>query len=123
MKAKLLFSLTLCFSFLFANATTTTIIDHDPVGTYEFTVTDIPDQADVKGEMIVAKTDGVVTVTFTSSAGDASLSDVKLDGHKLTGKLEMQGIILKLSGTFSGDKFEGQWNTEFGALPITAAKK
>lgn len=123
MKAKMLFSLTLCFSFLFAATTNAATLDHDPVGTYAFTVTDIPDQADVKGDMIVARSGDEVTVKFSSSAGDAALSDVKLDGHTLTGKLEMQGIILKLKGSFDGDKFEGQWNTEFGALPITAIKK
>ncbi len=123
MKAKMLFTFTVCLSFLFANTLEAATTLHDPVGTYEFEVTDIPDQADVTGEMVVSRTDGKLKVVFSSALGEIELTDAKLDGHKLTGKIEAQGIVLKLSGTFSGDSFKGQWNTEFGALPITATKK
>lgn len=123
MKAKMLFTLTLCLSFLFVNTIDAATMVHDPAGTYAFEVTDIPDQPDVKGTMVVSKVDGKVKVTFDSSAGEIELADAKLDGHKLTGKIETQGIVLKLSGTFTSSGFEGQWNTEFGALPITATKK
>ncbi|MFK7983043.1 MAG: hypothetical protein AB8G86_23890 [Saprospiraceae bacterium] len=123
MKAKMLFTFTLCLSFLFANTLEAAAILHDPVGTYEFEVTDIPDQADVTGTMVVSRTDGKLKVVFDSSAGEIELADAKLEGHKLTGKIDVQGIVLKLSGKFSGNNFEGQWNSEFGALPITATKK
>ena len=123
MKAKMLFTLTLCLSFLFANTIDAATTLHDPVGTYAFEVTDIPDQADVTGDMVVSKEGGKVKVVFTSAMGEIELMDAKLDGHKLTGKIEAQGIVLKLSGKFSGDSFEGQWNSEVGALPITATKK
>jgi len=123
MKAKILLTFSLCLSFLFANALDTPITLHDPVGTYDFEVTDIPDQADVKGTMVVSRVDGKIKVNFNSSAGDIDLADAKLDGHKLTGKIDVQGIVLKLSGTFTSNGFEGQWNTEFGALPISASKK
>lgn len=123
MKAKLLFTFTLCLSFLFVNTIEAVTTLHDPVGTYEFEVTDIPDQADVTGEMVVSKENGKVKVVFTSAMGEIELTDAKLDGHKLTGKIEAQGIVLRLSGKFSGDSFEGQWNSEVGALPITATKK
>jgi len=123
MKAKMLFTFTVCLSFLFANTLEAATILHDPVGTYEFEVTDIPDQPDVKGTMVVSKEDGKLKVNFNSSAGDIDLADAKLDGHKLTGSIDVQGIVLKLSGKFTSDGFEGQWNTEFGALPITATKK
>ena len=123
MKAKMLFTFTLCLSFLFANTLEAATILHDPVGTYEFEVTDIPDQADVTGTMVVSRVDGKLKVVFNSSAGEIELADAKLEGHKLTGKIDVQGIVLKLSGKFSGDNFDGQWNSEFGAIPITASKQ
>ena len=123
MKAKMLLTFSLCLSFLFANALDTATALHDPVGTYDFEVTDIPDQADVKGTMVVSKVDGKVKVNFSSSAGEIELADAKLDGHKLTGKIDVQGVVLKLTGKFTSNGFEGQWNSEFGALPITASKK
>ena len=123
MKAKMLFTFTLCLSFLFANTLEAATILHDPVGTYEFEVTDIPDQPDVTGTMVVSRVDGKLKVVFNSSAGEIELADAKLEGHQLTGKIDVQGIVLKLSGKFSGDNFEGQWNSEFGAIPITASKQ
>ncbi|GEM_PF-1361044 len=123
MKAKMLFTLTLCLSFLFVNTIDAATTFHSPVGTYDFEVTDIPDQPDVKGTMVVSKVDGKIKVIFDSSAGEIELADAKLDGHKLTGKIDVQGIVLKLSGKFTDSGFEGQWNSEFGALPITASKK
>ena len=123
MKAKMLFTFTLCLSFLFANTLEAASILHDPVGTYEFEVTDIPDQPDVTGTMVVSRVDGKLKVVFNSSAGEIELADAKLESHKLTGKIDVQGIVLKLSGKFSGDNFDGQWNSEFGAIPITATKK
>ena len=123
MKAKMLFTFTLCLSFLLANTLEAATILHDPVGTYEFEVTDIPDQPDVTGTMVVSRVDGKLKVVFNSSAGEIELADAKLEGHQLTGKIDVQGIVLKLSGKFSGDNFEGQWNSEFGAIPITASKQ
>ena len=125
MKAKLVLTFGLFFSFFATNflQANEIITVHDPVGVYDFVVTDIPDQPDVKGTMTVARKDGKVTVKFSSSAGDADLTNVKLDGHNLTGKLDMQGIVLNLKGKFTETGFEGQWNTEFGAIGITATKK
>lgn len=123
MKVKMLFTLTLCLSFLLVNTVDAATTIHDPSGTYEFEVTDIPDQPDVKGTMVVSKVAGKVKVSFNSSAGEIELADAKLDGHKLTGKIDVQGIVLKLSGNFTSNGFEGQWNSEFGALPITATRK
>ena len=73
--------------------------------------------------MVVSRVDGKLKVVFNSSAGEIELADAKLEGHQLTGKIDVQGIVLKLSGKFSGDNFEGQWNSEFGAIPITASKQ
>ena len=123
MKAKLVFTFTLCLSFLMANTIEAATILHDPVGTYAFEVTDIPDQPDVTGDVVVSREDGKLKVVFSSAMGEIELADAKLEGDKLTGKIEAQGIILRLSGKFSGDSFEGQWNSEVGALPITATKK
>ena len=123
MKAKMLFTFTLCLSFLLTSTLDAAPTLHDPVGTYEFEVTDIPDQPDVTGTMVVSRVDGKIKVNFSSSAGDIDLADAKLDGHKLTGSIDVQGIVLKLSGKFTESGFEGQWNSEFGALPITASKK
>jgi len=122
MKAKFLFSFAL-LSLLFINATNANTLNHDPSGTYDFEVTDIPDQADVKGTMVVSKENGAVKVTFSSSAGEIELQDAKLDGHKLTGKFEVQGVQIKLKGSFSGNNFEGQLDTEFGAMGVSATKK
>ena len=97
---------------------------HDPVGTYEFTVTDIPEQADVTGTMVVSKEEGAVKVKFTAAtSGETYLQNAKLDGHNLTGEINVQGIVLKLSGKFSGDKFTGNFMTEYGSMGITAEKK
>ena len=68
MKAKFLFSLSL-LSFLFINAVDAATSIHDPVGTYAFVVSDIPDQGDVEGTMVVSREDGVLKVKFSSSAG------------------------------------------------------
>lgn len=122
MKAKFLFSLTL-LSFLFVSSVNAEILTHDPSGTYDFEVTDIPDQPDVKGTMVVSKENGAVKVKFSSSAGEIDLQDAKLDGHKLTGKFEVQGIMIKVKGTFTSNGFEGQLDTEFGAMGITGTKK
>jgi len=122
MKIKFLFSFAL-LSFLLVNTVDASTVLHDPVGTYDFEVTDIPDQADVKGTMVVSKIDGALKVTFSSSAGEIELQDAKLDGHKLTGKFEVQGVQIKLRGAFSGNNFEGQLDTEFGAMGVSATKK
>ncbi len=119
MKIKFLLSFTL-LSFLLVNTVDASTIFHDVSGTYDFVVTDIPDQADVKGTMIVSKENGAVKVIFSSSAGEIELQDAKLDGHKLTGKFEVQGVQIKLKGTFSGKEFEGQLDTEFGAMGVSA---
>ncbi len=118
MKIKFLFSFAL-LSLLFVSTTDASTIIHDPSGTYDFEVTDIPDQADVKGTMVVSKENGAVKVTFSSSAGELELQDAKLDGHKLTGKFEVQGVLIKLKGTFTSKGFEGQLDTEFGAMGIS----
>jgi len=124
MKAKLLLSISFCLSLLFVN-TVEANIDNivDPVGTYDFIVTDIPDMEDVKGTMTVSKSGNGIKVNFSSSAGDIDLVDAKLDGDKLTGTIEAQGILLKLRGSFTADGFKGQFDTEFGALSFTASKK
>ena len=119
MKIKFLFSFAL-LSFLFVSTTNATPIIHDVSGTYDFVVTDIPDQADVKGTMVVSKENGAVKVIFSSSAGEIELQDAKLEGHKLSGKFEVQGIQIKLKGSFSGKDFEGQLDTEFGAMGVSA---
>lgn len=122
MKIKFLFSFAL-LSLLFVSTTDASTTIHDPSGTYDFEVTDIPDQADVKGTMVVSKENGAVKVTFSSSAGEIDLQDAKLDGHKLTGKFEVQGVLIKLKGTFTSKGFEGQLDTEFGAMGVTATLK
>jgi len=122
MKARFLFSLTL-FSFLILTSVDAAPVIHDPSGTYDFEVTDIPDQADVKGTMVVSKENGAVKVRFSSSAGEIDLQDAKLEGHKLTGKFEVQGILIKLKGTFTSNGFEGQLDTEFGAMGVSATLK
>ena len=73
--------------------------------------------------MVVSREDGVLKVKFSSSAGEIDLQDAKLEGHKLTGKFEVQGILIKLKGDFSGNNFEGQLDTEFGSMGVTATKK
>ncbi|MFK7904224.1 MAG: hypothetical protein AB8B69_03820 [Chitinophagales bacterium] len=127
--SRVLIIFSLCFSSLFMNSTLDAnvlmSVPHSPVGTYAFEITDIPDQADIKGTMVVSKVDGKVRIVFKSSLGEFELQDAKLDGHKLTGKTEFlfPGVVLKLGGTFTPSGFKGQFNTEFGHLPITATKK
>lgn len=127
MKVKLFLCLSFCFSLFLIDATATTLpLVHNPVGTYDFVISDIPDQPDLKGTMVVSKSSGRIIVTFNSSIGEVELADAKLDGHKLTGKTEsliFQGIVLKLNGKFTSNGFEGQFNSEFGALSFTASKK
>ena len=123
MKAKFFLSLSFMLSLFIVQPLEAASISSDPVGTYDFVVSDIPDQPDVKGTMVVSKDSGSIKVQFSSDAGEIVLNDAKLDGNQLTGKIEVQGVILKLDGKFTADGFEGQWNSEFGALGIMATKK
>ena len=127
MKVKLFLCLSFCFSLFLTDTTAITPpLVSNPVGTYDFSITDIPDHPDLRGTMIVSKTNGSIAVKFKSSTGNVDLMDAKLDGHKLTGKTEkllFEGVVLRLNGKFTAYGFEGQFNTEFGALPITATKK
>jgi hypothetical protein len=126
MRARNFLSIGFLLGFLFVFAATTTAatpLVGDHTGTYEFVVSDIPDQDDVEGTMTVSKKDGKVSVNFSSSAGDIDLEDVKLEGDKLTGSIEVEGLVLKLSGKFTKDGFKGQFDTEYGAMGISAEKK
>ncbi|MEM6320712.1 MAG: hypothetical protein AAF960_23795 [Bacteroidota bacterium] len=115
--------LSLCLSCLFTSQAMTIPTFADHTGTYEFVVSDIPDQPDVKGTMVVSKTGDEVKVKFSSEVGEVYLSNTKLEGDKLSGKIEVQGLVLSLKGTFSDGGFEGQFNTEYGAMGISATKK
>ncbi|MEM1124545.1 MAG: hypothetical protein AAGJ18_29170 [Bacteroidota bacterium] len=123
MKRRMLLSLGLCLCFLFTVKANIVLPNVDHTGTYEFVVSDIPDQPDVKGTMVVSKTGDEVKVKFSSEVGEIYLSNTKLEGDKLSGKIDVQGIVLNLRGTFSDDGFEGQFNTEYGAMGISATKK
>lgn len=127
MKVKLFLCLSLCVSFLITNATaTTSFLVSDPVGTYGFTISNIPDQQDLTGTMVVSRNGGAIIVKFSSAAGKIGLSDARLDGHQLRGSFDgyiMEGVVFKLEGKFTNSSFSGQINTEFGALTITADKK
>lgn len=123
MKAKLFLSVCLSFAFFVASAVSPAPMVHDVSGTYDFTVTDIPDQPDVKGTMTLSKIDGGVKVDFNSSAGEIALSDAKLVGHTLTGKIDVQGVVLKLKVEFKGNSFSGAFASDYGDLPISGDKK
>ena len=127
MKVKLFLCLSFCVSFLMTNITTAAVpLVDSPVGTYEIKITDIPDSPDIRGTMVVSKVNGQVMVNFSSSLGEIDLADAKLDGRKLSGKFKgfiMEGVLFKLNGKFTSNGFEGQLNTEFGAMGITGIKK
>ena len=119
------FLLSVCTLFLFAFTTTTAAaeLSTDPIGKWKMVVKDVPDMGDVKSTMTISKTDDGYSISLSSDIGAADLEKVVLKDGKLTGQIDMQGVLLKLSGSFDGDSFSGRWESEYGAFPVTAEKE
>lgn len=118
--------MSLCTIFLLTitlNATTIETITTDPIGTWKTLVKDVPDMGDLKGTMKITKDGDTYKVMLASDAGEAELQKIVLKDNKLTGEINLQGVALKLIGSFDDDKFSGRWKSEYGIFNVTAEKE
>jgi len=120
---KIYLSLISCLIMGITLSATPEVVSSDPVGTWSTLVKGVPDMGDIKGTMTISKSGNSFSVMLASDAGSAPLSNVQIKDNKITGQIDIQGVILKLSGTFTNNEFKGRWESEFGVFTITGQKQ
>jgi hypothetical protein len=90
--------------------------------------TDVPDVGTVELTMVLAKTETGYKGTISDATGimdkDTPLSQIKLDGAKLTLQFPLaDGAVVALSLKVEGDKMSGEWTHEQGSMGSLAFER
>lgn len=102
-------------------------IDHAPVvandailGDWEFVV-EAPDMT-YKGIMNLTEEEGELKGELGADGAAYPMKDIKLEGNVLTFKLNFEGFICDVKGTFEGDSYKGEVSVEGMVLSLNAKR-
>ncbi len=96
-----------------------------PVGNWEYTVSDTPN-GDTFGTIIITNEDGSRIGKLRSPEyGDAAINDFNIDeNNTLSGKFNLAGMDMEISGNFEGETFAGSIDAgSNGSFPIVANRQ
>lgn len=120
MKVKYLFTLILAVTFFAATAKNTRSAN-DLVGTWKYTVSNVPPEYE-SGFMTFEQKDNKTT-GYLGQQERMEMKELTVDQGKVTFKLDFQGGILTVTMTQDGDKLSGTIVSQDGEFPITAVKE
>ena len=95
-----------------------------PVGTWDYTVKDTPN-GDGYGTLILTEEKGNLSGILRSpDFGDASLTNLVLDGNKLSAEMYLAGIDMSIQGTFEDNSMTGKVVAPgYGEFPLEATRQ
>lgn len=118
--------LTICslFFLVYLSSCATKTETWTPVGTWDYTVKDTP-SGDGYGTLVFTKEKGDITGMLRSPEyGDSELSNLVIEGEKLTAEIYLSGLDMTFEGTFEGDNLTGRVIAgTYGEFPLTAIRQ
>jgi hypothetical protein len=91
------------------------------VGTWTFTVKGTPD-GDTKGDMIISRNSDTLKGLISTGGAQTEIQDFKVVNNQLTGIFYFNGMTINMSGTFTGNSYEGKVEAQGYAFPMVATK-
>jgi hypothetical protein len=91
-------------------------------GSWAFIVKGTPD-GDTSGDMIISQEGNTPKGVMSTPVGKTDIQDLVINNNVLKGVFYYNGTSVNLSGTFTGNAFEGKCDAEGYSFPITATKK
>ena len=115
------------FVFLFALITgiaaiSSSAINADFAGTWDYVVTGTPD-GNVPGTFTINQVGDSYTGTVTVGDGSVSMENLEAKGDQLTFSVSIEGAVYEVALTFKGDKFSGTVKFQGESFSISGAKK
>jgi hypothetical protein len=106
---------------MFSVAARKAIVANDLLGTWKYTVTNVPPEYET-GFMTFEQKDDK-TVGYLGSTEKMEMKELTIDQSKITFKLDFQGGLLTFTLTQDGEKLSGTIVSQDGEFPITAVKE
>jgi hypothetical protein len=93
----------------------------DPVGAFDFQ-TEAMGSA-VTGTFTITGTPGAYTGSMTTDMGGFAMSDIAVDGMKLSFVGESPDVVVLFLLVFDGDSFSGGWDAEGMSGSVTGSRR
>lgn len=91
------------------------------VGKWSFVVKGTP-EGDTQGDMIISSAGNALKGLISTGGAQTEIQDLKITNNLLTGIFYYNGMAINMSGTFSGNAYDGKVEAQGYAFPMTATK-
>ena len=92
------------------------------VGTWAFDVKGTP-EGDTKGDMIISLNGNDIKGVISTGGAQTEIQELKVTNNLLTGIFYYNGMAINMSGTFTGNAYEGKVEAQGYSFPMIATKK
>ena len=120
MKGKFYFAAVILVSMFFVAAHSAMKAD-ELLGRWSFTISDVPPEYE-SGFMTFEQKDDKTTGYVEATGGKMEMKELKIDGGKVSFKMEFDGGMIDYKMTLEGEKLNGSVLSNYGEFPIAAVR-